>query len=82
MLEFLISTGLEESDIRCIKNLFWKPIYNFQVAAELTDNIPISRGARQACILSTVSVYIRRKYLEYTIGLDGITEVSSCTYVN
>uniref|UniRef100_A0A8D8Q4X5 Craniofacial development protein 2 n=1 Tax=Cacopsylla melanoneura TaxID=428564 RepID=A0A8D8Q4X5_9HEMI len=54
MIEILRKTGINERDLRIINNLYWNQKATLRIDGEHTENIEISRGVRQGCVLSPI----------------------------
>ena len=52
MLGMLARLGVDEKDLRVIKNLYYQQRAAVRVGDELTDMVEIKRGVRQGCVLS------------------------------
>lgn len=66
LMNTLRDIGVEEKEIRCIQNLYWNQTARIEVNGELTDEIAISKGVRQGCILSPLlfNIYSQRIFRE------------------
>lgn len=52
LLSLLEDIGIDDKDLRIIKNLYYNQTANIRVDNQLTEAISIERGVRQGCILS------------------------------
>lgn len=52
LLEILRKAGIDDRDIRIIKNLYWGQCAKVKIDNSLTGNIEIKKGVRQGCVLS------------------------------
>ena len=52
LLRMLERLGVDEKDLRLIKNLYYQQKAAVRVGDELTDTVDIKRGVRQGCVLS------------------------------
>ncbi|XP_072933758.1 uncharacterized protein [Epargyreus clarus] len=52
MLDILQDVGLDDKDIRFIRNLYWNQHATVRVDGEETNSVVIQKGVRQGCILS------------------------------
>ena len=52
LIEIPTSIGIQDKELRCIKNPYWDQTAQLDACGEETDEINISRGVRQGCILS------------------------------
>ena len=52
MLKMLVRLGLDDRDIRLIRNLYYHQRAAVRVGDELTEMVDIKRGVRQGCVLS------------------------------
>ncbi|XP_073823143.1 uncharacterized protein [Musca autumnalis] len=43
LMEILTSIGIENNDIRCIKNLYWNQTASVEVSGETTDEVPLKQ---------------------------------------
>ena len=52
MLSMLVRLGVDDRDVRLIKNLYYQQKAGVRVGDELTEMVDIKRGVRQGCVLS------------------------------
>lgn len=70
LMEILMSIGIDEKEIQCIKNLYWNQSARIQINGEFSDEIAISKGVRQGCILSPLlfNIYSEKIFRESVEG--------------
>lgn len=52
LIEILQKLDINQKDLRCIQKLYWEQKAVIRVGTELSEEIDITRGVRQGCILS------------------------------
>ena len=72
LVELLCEVGVDDKDVRIIKNLYWRQHAEVRVGKSTTTGIEIQRGVRQGCILSPFlfNLYADRIFKEPTEELD------------
>lgn len=66
LMDILSSIGINGKELRCIKNLYWNQTARIDVDGDMTDEISISKGVRQGCILSPLlfNIYSEKIFQE------------------
>lgn len=74
LIDILQGVGIDDRDIRIIKNLYWNQTAQIKIGNIKTDHIRIQRGVRQGCILSPLlfNLYSDRIFKE---ALEGISHL-------
>lgn len=70
LIQILKNTGIDDKDVRIIKNLYWKQTANVKIGNSLTNEVSIQRGVRQGCILSPTLFNLYSDQL-FKIALEG-----------
>uniref|UniRef100_A0A8D8UNP4 Craniofacial development protein 2 n=1 Tax=Cacopsylla melanoneura TaxID=428564 RepID=A0A8D8UNP4_9HEMI len=63
MIDILEDIGLNEKDIRIIKNLYWNQSACVRIEGNVTESVNIKRGTRQGCVLSPQFFNIYSEYI-------------------
>ena len=79
MIQILKDQGINNYDLRIIRNLYWKQSAKVLIDGQVSENIDIRRGVRQGCILSPIlfNTYADRVFkealseCEYGIKVNG-----------
>jgi len=74
LVDMLRGVGLDDRDIRIIKNLYWNQTAQIKVGNIKTDHIKIQLGVRQGCILSPLlfNLYSDRIFKEVLKGISHL----------
>lgn len=66
MMEILKKCGIDDRDLKIIRNLYWNQSATIKVDGEQTEDIQIQRGVRQGCIISPIlfNIYSEQIFLE------------------
>lgn len=65
-MEILKKCGIDDRDLKIIRNLYWNQSATIKVDGEQTEDIQIQRGVRQGCIVSPIlfNIYSEQIFLE------------------
>lgn len=66
MMEILKKCGIDDRDLKIIRNLYWNQSATIKVDGEQTEDIQIQRRVRQGCIISPIlfNIYSEQIFLE------------------
>lgn len=75
------NVGIDDKDIRLLKNLYWHQIANIKIDNNISKNIEICKGVRQGCVLSPTMFNIYSECL-FNEALNNCTDGIKVNGVN
>uniref|UniRef100_A0A8D8L8K4 Craniofacial development protein 2 n=1 Tax=Cacopsylla melanoneura TaxID=428564 RepID=A0A8D8L8K4_9HEMI len=72
LIEILEDIGIDDKDVRIIRNLYWQQSARVRIEGNCTDPVNIKRGTRQGCVLSPQFFNIYSEYI-FNEALANIT---------